>query len=121
MRHLQEINQEREQICERYLSGLNNTKILLPKVDNNVTTVWHQFVIRCEERDKLTDYLEQHEIGSSIHYPIPPHKSEAYKYLGICQGTLPITERYANEVLSLPLYNGMGIEQDEVIEIINKF
>ena len=121
LKHLQEINQERERICEKYLSAINNAKIVLPKVDNDVTTVWHQFVIRCEERNKLIDYLEQHGIGSSIHYPIPPHRSEAYKYLGICQGTLPITEKYANEVLSLPLYNGMGAEQDKVIEIINKF
>lgn len=121
LKHLQEINLEREQICQKYLSGIKNTKLLLPKVDKNVTTVWHQFVIRCKERDKLSDYLAQHGIGSSIHYPIPPHLSEAYKYLGIGQGTLPITEKYANEVLSLPLYNGMGIEQDEVIEVINKF
>lgn len=121
LRHIQEINQEREQICKKYLSCICNEKILLPQIDDDVTTVWHQFVVRCQERDKLIDYLSQNGIGSSIHYPIPPHMSEAYKDLGIKPGTLPVTEKYANEVLSLPLYNGMGIEQDKVIETINKF
>lgn len=121
LRHLQEINQEREQICNRYIEGLDNKKILLPQIDVDVTTVWHQFVVRCAERNKLISYLETNGIGSGIHYPIPPHMSEAYKNLKIKHGTLPITEKYAEEVLSLPLYNGMGSEQDEVIEAINRF
>ena len=121
LRHLSEINQEREQICNRYIAYLNNKKILLPQVDTNVTTVWHQFVIRCEKRNELITYLEKRGIGSSIHYPIPPHMSEAYKNLKSSRGMLPITEKYADEVLSLPLYNGMGGEQDEVIEAINNW
>lgn len=121
LRHLQEINQERERICDRYMAYLDNKKILLPQIDVDVTTVWHQFVVRCAERNKLISCLETNGIGSSIHYPIPPHMSEAYKNLQINRGTLPVTEKYADEVLSLPLYNGMGAEQDEVIEAINRF
>lgn len=121
LRHLEELNYERQQICERYLNGINNEYIQLPAIAEGVTTVWHQFVIRCKHRDKLIEYLRENGIGSIIHYPIPPHLSEAYKYLNLEKGSLPITEMYADEVLSLPLYNGMGREQDKVIEIINGF
>ena len=71
---------------------------------------------------RLIDYLTDKEIGTIIHYPIPPHLSEAYRYLNIKKGSLPITEKYAETVLSLPLYNGMTEEEQEyVIESINAF
>lgn len=120
--HLQELTDERRRLCERYLSKLKNAKFELPIVRNGATTVWHQFVIHCKERDKLIDYLNEREIGTIIHYPIPPHLSEAYAYLGYHTGDFPITEQYAAEVLSIPLYNGMTVEeQDYVINAMNKF
>ena len=68
------------------------------------------------------EYLMEKEIGTIIHYPIPPHLSEAYICLGHKKGDLPITERYADTVLSLPMYNGMTKEeQDYIIDMINKF
>ena len=68
------------------------------------------------------EYLKSNNISTVIHYPIPPHLQQAYKYLNIPKGSLPITERFADEVLSLPLYNGMSDEEiDYVIDIINKF
>ena len=122
LNHLDELNNERKRICERYLEEINNENIRLPTVRDACTTVWHQFVICSKEREKLQKYLERKGIGSMIHYPIPPHLSEAYAYLKIDKGALPITERLASEVLSLPLYNGMtDDEQDEVIEAINSF
>ena len=79
-------------------------------------------MIRCKERERLIRYLEEREIGTIIHYPIPPHLSEAYGYLGYARGAFPITERLADTVLSIPMYNGMTRdEQDYVIEAINKF
>ena len=67
-------------------------------------------------------YLEEKNIGTIIHYPIPPHLSQAYQYLGIAEGALPITEQYAKEVLSLPMYTGMTVEeQDYVIDTLNAF
>lgn len=120
--HIEELMAEKEKICKRYLSELKNDKIELPKIRNNATHIWHQFVIRCNERDKLIDYLNDKGIGTIIHYPIPPHLSEAYKYLGLKEGTLPITENYAKTVLSIPLYNGMTTEeQDYVIDALNEF
>ena len=68
------------------------------------------------------NYLRDNEIGTLIHYPIPPHLSEAYAYLGHEKGEYPITEKYANEVLSLPFYNGMTEEEQTfVIDKLNQF
>ena len=84
--------------------------------------MYHQFVIRCKERESLISYLNEKEIGTIIHYPIPPHLAEAYRYLGYKEGDFPITETLANEVLSIPMYNGMTKEeQDYVIDAINAF
>ena len=122
LQHLPELTAERAKICESYLLNIRNPRIKLPEVRKNATAIWHQFVIRCEERDRLQEFLKEQGIDCIIHYPIPPHLSEAYRYLGIKEGSLPITEKYAREVLSLPLYNGMT--EDEylyVADCINHF
>lgn len=120
--HLQELEEEKRRICSRYLKEIRNEHILLPKLRENATHIWHQFVIRTSKREELIQYLDAKGIGTIIHYPIPPHLAEAYQYLGIKRGTLPITELYADEVLSLPLYNGMtDEEQGYVIEKINEW
>lgn len=122
LKHIEEITAERIHLCQRYLNGINNPLITLPQLRPGATTVWHQFVIRTPHRQALIQHLEAHEVGSIIHYPIPPHLSQAYEYLGISKGVLPITERYGEEVLSLPLYNGMTQEeQDYVVEQLNRW
>jgi len=122
LKHLDELNLEREQLSKRYSEKLHNDAITLPKVRDGVTSVWHQYVIRTKKRDQLIQYLNEKEIGTIIHYPIPPHLSEAYLYLGHKLGDLPITEACAAEVLSIPLYNGMTEdEQNVVIDAINLF
>ncbi len=120
--HMQELEDEKRQICNRYLSELNNPLIELPKIREGSTHIWHQFVIRCKTRDDLIEYLNKKNISTIIHYPIPPHLSEAYQYLGVKEGSLPITEKYAKTVLSIPLYNGITKEeQDYVIEALNEY
>lgn len=122
LNHVKEITEERIRLCDRYLSEIKCDHLLLPKLRNKSTSVWHQFVVRCNQRERLINYLNKNDIGTIIHYPIPPHLSEAYSYLSYRKGDLPITEKYADEVLSLPLYNGMTeVEQDYVIDIINDF
>lgn len=122
LKHINELAEEKKVICQRYLSEIKNDNIELPKIREGATHIWHQFVIHCKERNRLMNYLDEKGIGTIIHYPIPPHLSEAYQYLGLKEGALPITEQYAHEVLSIPLYNGMTKEeQDYVIEIINGF
>ena len=120
--HLDELISEKEKICRRYLEEIHNDKICLPQIRKNATHIWHQFVIKSDYRDELMEYLEENGIGTIIHYPIPPHLSEAYSYLNIKKGALPLTEEYARKVLSIPLYNGMTeSEQEYVIKVINKF
>jgi len=120
--HAEEMEKERIHIAERYTAELNNSKIQLPTVRENCTAVWHQYVIRCEERDRLIEYLDEKGIGTIIHYPIPPHLAEAYEYLGYKEGAFPITEKCAKTVLSIPMYVGMTEEeQTQVIEAINAF
>lgn len=122
LKHINELAEEKKIICERYLSELKNDNIELPKIREKATHIWHQFVIKTDRRQELIDYLDAKGIGTIIHYPIPPHLSEAYRYLGISKGDLPITEKYAESVLSIPLYNGMTEEEQKyVIEAINSF
>lgn len=122
LQHLNELAEEKKKICEKYLCKINNDKIILPKIRKGATHIWHQFVVKCELRDQLISYLSERNIGTIIHYPIPPHLSEAYKGLQVREGSLPITEKYAKTVLSIPLYNGMTEEeQDYIIDVINRF
>ena len=97
--------------------------IRFPKIRAGADSTWHQFVVHVPgHRDELMKYLKEREIGTLIHYPIPPYLSEAYVYLGYRRGDFPITEKYADEVLSLPIYNGMTEEeQSVVIKTINRF
>ena len=120
--HLDELNAERVRIAERYTREIDNPCVTLPRVRPGADSSWHQYVIHCERRDELKAYLSDNDIDSLIHYPIPPHLQEAYKYLGYKRGDFPIAEKYADEVLSLPMYNGMTDEdQQRVIEAINRF
>lgn len=120
--HIEEITNEKVKIAEYYTRNIKNEKIQLPELAEGATGVWHQYVIRCKERDRLIEYLNEREIGTIIHYPIPPHLSEAYQYLGHSEGFLPITEHLAKTVLSIPMYNGMTHEEMEcVVEALNSF
>lgn len=120
--HLKELTEERVKIAQKYDEGINSPIIKKPVLANGATGVWHQYVISCEARDRLIDYLNDKEIGTIIHYPVPPHLQECYRYLGHKKGDYPITEKMANIVLSIPMYNGMNDEeQNYVIDAINDF
>ena len=124
LKHLDEFNAERCKIAYKYSTLIDNQFIQLPKIRPGADSSWHQYVVHVKDgrRDELIDYLKELGIGTLIHYPIPPHLSEAYKYLGKKEGDFPIAERYAKEVLSLPMYNGMTDEELEyVINAINSF
>lgn len=120
--HLDELNQERVVLAERYTKGITNIKLIKPIIREGANSIFHQYVICCAEREKLQKFLEEQGIQTQIHYPVPPHLAECYEYLGHKIGEYPVTEQYANEVLSLPLYTGMTLEeQDYVIEKLNQF
>lgn len=120
--HMDELNADRMRMAEYYSASICNPLIKTPLVRPGADCVWHQYVIRAQHRDALISFLKNREIGTVIHYPIPPYLSEAYAYLNIPKGSFPYTEKAAGEVLSLPMYNGMtAAEQDAVIAALNDF
>lgn len=122
LQHLDELNEERNHLASYYINHINNPLIHVLETRPGCYNTWHQFEIHCSKRDALMQYLKEKEIGTIIHYPIPPYLSNAYAYLGYHKGDFPITEKYADEILSIPMYNGMTQqEQDFVIEALNHF
>lgn len=122
LKYMDQLESQKRDICERYLRELDAEKFELPRIREGATHIWHQFVVKSDRRDALAEYLKDKGIGTIIHYPIPPHLSEAYRYLGFREGSFPITEKYARSVLSIPLFYGMKEEeQDYVIHCMNQF
>ncbi len=109
---------KREEIAKNYLENITNNNILLPKRING--TVWHLFVIRSKNRDRLQNYLLERGIQTLIHYPIAPHKQRAYQEWNGRE--LPITEKIHNEILSLPI-SGVQSQEDTytIVKAINDF
>ena len=120
--HLDELNAERKKIARRYLNEIKNSRIILPKILDGAEHVWHQFVVRTENRDAFQKYLAQKNIQTVIHYPIPPHLAECYAGLEFKRGDFPVAEKFSDEVLSLPIFNGMtAAEINYVVEVVNEF
>jgi dTDP-4-amino-4,6-dideoxygalactose transaminase len=116
LRHLRQDIEGRKKVADYYFENIQNPSIKLPKLLNKDGHVWHLFVIRTKERDRLKAYLDSLNIQSLIHYPICPHNQVAYKEFQELK--LPITERIQNEVLSLPISSVIKI--DEVRTITQK-
>lgn len=123
LKHLDDWNKRRDRFANQYLEGLRLIPDLgLPRVPSGVLPVWHLFVISHPERDRLQAYLKDQGIGTLIHYPVPPHLSEAYQELGYRTGDFPITERMADTFLSIPIGPHMSMDEaDCVIEAIQEF
>lgn len=121
LRHLDEWNAYRNRVAEKYISGILNKDIICPLPGDDVyQCIWHLFVIRTKRRDDLEKYLNENGIGTTIHYPIPIHKMEAYS--GVFSDELCLSETLASEVLSLPMYYGIREEEVQyVIDKINQF
>ncbi len=115
LRGLNEDNKKRCEIAMRYIAEIKNQDIVLPQKEGN--NVWHLFVIRCKNRDALQKHLFENGIETMIHYPIPPHLQKAYKGGNLLYDKLPITEKLASEVLSLPIHQ--AITEDEIEKVIN--
>ena len=120
LKHLENEIKLRRHITNRYLTEINNPEIVLPRVTDKESHVWHLFVIQCKNRDKLQKHLSEAGIQSLIHYPIPPHKQQAYKELD--HYSLPVTERLHRQVLSLavdPTISESNVS--DIIKSVNEF
>ncbi len=111
LRHLDDWNERRRGIASRYLTELAGTSLHLPVIPSWAEPVWHLFVVQTPDRDRLQKSLTEAGIGTLIHYPIPPHRQEAYAALDLPEGRLPLAERMAREVLSLPIGPQMSPDQ----------
>ncbi len=108
LKHLDAQNEERRSIAKQYdeqLKGVGD--IQLPVIAHGATSVYHQYVIRASKRDALMKHLADSNIGTLIHYPVPPHMQKAYSGLGYKHGAFPIAEAIAARCLSLPIYPGL--------------
>ncbi|MDD3687275.1 MAG: DegT/DnrJ/EryC1/StrS family aminotransferase [Bacteroidales bacterium] len=125
LKYIDAENQKRRQIADFYCSKLNKNKYKLPTSENEdiingLNHVWHLFVIRVNNRDKLQQHLNNNDIQTLIHYPIPPHKQDAYREFNNLH--FPVTEMIHNEVLSLPISPIMDFNEAELIcNVLNNF
>ena len=96
--------------------------VVLPFNDPRAEHVFHQYVIRAPRRDALREYLMAHGIGSEVYYPQPLHLQESLRFLGYTKGDFPVSEKAAEEVLALPIYPELRVEElDSVVEAIRRF
>lgn len=118
---LDEDNNKRREIAKLYCEKLNNDKVILPNFPiNELSHVWHVFVVRVKDRENFQKYLTDNGVGSVIHYPTPPHKQEAYKQWNNL--TYFLTEQIHNEVLSIPISPVQTLEQTKyIIDTINRY
>lgn len=121
--HLDEWNARRARQASRYMAALADVgELTLPAVPEWAQPVWHLFVVRHPQREAFQKYLNDACIGTMIHYPVPPHLSDAYAGSAQPRGSLPITEALASSVLSLPLGPHLSdAQQDYVIEVIRGY
>ena len=117
---LEDDTNQRRKIADYYRATVRNARIELPFVPKWADPAWHLFVVRSRNRDRLKCYLEEKEIKTLIHYPIPPHKQGAYSEWNTL--SYPITERIHDEVLSIPLYPKLSeVDQQHIVDALNGF
>jgi dTDP-4-amino-4,6-dideoxygalactose transaminase len=117
LRKLDEWNARRRKLVERYQQALASVSALtLPIEPRGARSAWHLYVVRTADRDSLVRHLGERQIGTLIHYPVPPYRQPAYAELEIRKGSFPIADRLANEVLSLPL--GPHLSEDHIDAVV---
>ncbi len=123
LKFLDRWNARRKEIAEFYLDALNGMdELSLPKTALDASHVWHLFVVMHPRRDHLQKYFERNGVATLIHYPVPPHLSEAYAELGYKPGDFPITEKIANSILSIPIGPHLSLDDAHyVVDSIRRF
>lgn len=114
LQYLDAETQKRRDIANIYLENIRNPAIQLPKIENPLQHVWHLFVIRAKHRTALQQHLIDQGVQTLIHYPIAPHKQQAYKEWN--EQSFPLTERIHEEVLSLPM--GPTLTEEEAMQVV---
>ena len=116
LKHLHAWNEARRENAKRYdelLSGIN--EVIKPLEAEYAKHVYHLYVVRLKSREKLMKYLAEEDIYCGIHYPVPVHLQNAYNFLGSTNSNCPLTETFANEFVSLPMYAELNNNQIEYV------
>jgi len=120
LKYLDEWNEKRRKIVKLYNESLEDSGVITPIEKEYARHVYHLYVIRCKNRDKLQQHLLKNGIRTQIHYPVPVHKQKAYLNLGF-NVHLPVTEKICNEILSLPMHPWLNHEEvSKIAEVIRK-
>lgn len=121
LKYLNQWIQKRREIANLYINNIKNPKIFLPETNINNHS-FHLFVIRTKNSTKLINYLKLNNIGYGIHYPTPIHLQNAYKFLGVKKGSLPKTESFSKQIISLPIFPELSrTEINQIIKTINNY
>jgi len=119
--HLAQWNANRARLAALYLDALKGIDAIQP-LETSSESVWHLFVVRAKKRDKLREHLTKHGVATGIHYPVPLHLMPTFKEAGLKKGDLPVAEKAAREIVSLPLWPLMPENSvDEVATRIRAF
>ena len=116
LRYMDTWNERRTKVAETYQAALSECGLILPVVPHDMVPAWHLYVVRHPQRDALQRDLQARGIQTLIHYPIPPHRQQAYASLGIRDENLPIASRLADVVLSLPI--GPHLNSDDQEQVV---
>ena len=126
LRHLDGWNEERRLVADRYALLLCEAGLLdhvtPPAVLEGNGHIYHQYVVRCRERDALQSFLEEEAIASRVYYPLGLHRQRCFAFLGYGEGDFPVAEALSDDVLALPVFPELtGPEQERVVEAISRF
>ena len=122
LRHIDLWNEDRRQKASYYTKQIEGLDLIPPKTINVNKHVFHLYVIRLKERDRLVEHLKASNIGCAVHYPIPQHLQKCLEHLGYKEGDMPEAERAAKEILAIPIFPEITKEeQDYIISTINGF
>lgn len=123
LKYLEEWNKRRQNIAQRYNELLGEIEeIITPYEPDWVRSVYHLYVIRIPQRDRARAYLKERGIDTGLHYPVPIHLQNAYRWLGYKKGDFPVTEKVTQEILSLPIYPTLTEDdQNYIVEQIKTF
>ena len=120
LRHLEEENTIRAAVARAYSGHISNPRVKTPVIFEDMRQIWHHYIVRVEDRDAFRAFMSENGVGTDIHYATPPHRQPCYRDLQ--HGPLPVTERLADEVVSMPITS--PISPDDAIaiaEVVNRF
>lgn len=116
MKYLEQFNKNRAAIADYYNAELSKVPgITIPRIAENVQTVWHQYAFCCEDKDAMGEFLAEKNVGSAAFYPVPLHLQKAFVNLGYKEGDLPVAEKITKSTVCLPIFPELKREEIEYV------